>query len=42
MKGGGPEVIGIGGDDGDNSADAGGGNGVLWIFLVQKKYTPIM
>ena len=27
-KGGGPEVIGMGGNNGDGSADAGGGNGV--------------
>ncbi len=26
-KGGGPEVIGMGGNDGDGSADAGGGDG---------------
>jgi len=27
-KGGGAEVIGMGGNDGDGSADAGGGDGV--------------
>ena len=27
-KGRGPEVIGMGGNDGDGSADAGGGDGV--------------
>ena len=27
-NGGGPEVIGMGGNDGDGSADAGGGDGV--------------
>ena len=37
VKGGGPEVIGMGFDDGDSSADARGGNGVSWIFEVQKK-----
>jgi hypothetical protein len=28
VKGRGPEVIGMGGNDGDGSADAGGGDGV--------------
>ncbi len=42
MKGEGPEVIGMGGNNGDGSVDAGGGNGVSWIFLGAEKYTPFM
>ena len=41
-KGKGPEVIGKYGNNEDSGADAGGGDGVLWIFLGAEKNTPFM
>ncbi len=41
VKGGGPEVIGMGGYNGDGSVDAGDGDGGEFI-LGAKKYTPFM